>query len=135
MTNLEKVDNFLNETKVFFLSTIDEDQPVTRPFNVHCIVNGKLCFMTGDKKNVYKQLMSNPKVQITALNQKTEWLRIIGTASLYEDQRVAEECLANSPFLRERYAEIGMKLCLFQIESAKVEKSTWKLLETFALYE
>jgi len=62
--------------------------------------------------------MVNPKVQITALNQKTEWFRIIGTASLCKDQSVAEQYLANSPFLRKNYVEMGMNLCLFQIDNA-----------------
>lgn len=135
MTKLEYVDQFLNETHTFFLSTTDGDQPKTRPFNVHLIHDGKLCFFTGDKKAVYQQLMKNPKVQIIALNNKTEWLRIEGTASLCEDQTVAENALKNSPFLRKNYAELGMNLRMFQIDSATVEKQTWHLLETFDLYE
>lgn len=110
MINLEKVDNFLNETRVFFLSTTDGDQPIARPFNVHCVVNGKLCFMTGDKKNVYKQLMANPKVRITALNQKTEWLRVIGTAFSCEDQSVSS--FSNSRFVCEWNAHLILLICL-----------------------
>lgn len=135
MTNLEYVDQFLNETGVFFLSTTDDDQPKIRPFNVHLIHEGKLCFLTGDKKDVYQQLMKNHKMQIVTLNRKTEWLRIEGTASLCEDQTIAEDILKNSPFLRKNYAELGMNLRLFQIDAATVEKQTWKLLDTFNLYE
>lgn len=35
--------------------------------------------------------------------------------------------LANSPFLREKYGEMDMKLCLFQIDDATVERRTWEL--------
>lgn len=135
MTNLEYVDQFLNETKVFFLSTTDGDQPKTRPLNVHLIHDGKLCFLTGDKKEVYHQLMNNHKIQIVALNHKTEWLRIEGTASLCSEQETAENILKNSPFLRKNYGEMGMNLRMFQIDAATVEKRTWELLDTFDLYE
>lgn len=134
MTNLERVDQFLNETRVFFLSTADGEQPKTRPFNVHYVVDGKLCFLTGNKKDVYKQLMENPKIQLISINQKTEWIRIEGKASLCSDQTFAEELLARSPFLRDKYGEMGMKLCLFQIDEGTVERRTWELLETFDLY-
>lgn len=135
MTNLEYVDQFLNETKVFFLSTTDGDQPKTRPLNVHLVHDGKLCFLTGDKKEVYQQLVNNPKIQIIALNRKTEWLRLEGKASLCEDQTIAEEYLQKSPFLKKHYDEAGMKLRLFQVDTATVEKRTWELLKTFPLYE
>lgn len=134
MTNLERVDQFLNETRIFYLSTTDGDQPKTRPFNFHFVIGGKLCFLTGNKKNVYKQLMANPKIQLVSVNKKQEWLRIEGKVSLCADQTFAEEFLAGSPFLREKYNEMGMKLCLFQIDDASVQRGTWELLETFDLY-
>jgi len=134
VTNLERVDEFINDTRMFFLSTTDGDQPKTRPLNFHFVIDGKFCFLTGDKKNVYKQLISNPKVQIIAINKKKEWLRIEGSVSLCEDQTVANEFLQNSPFLRDKYKEMDMQLRLFQIDSATVERRTWELLETFDLY-
>jgi len=78
--------------------------------------------------------MANPKVQIIAINSKKEWLRIEGTVSLCKDQTFAKEFLARSPFLGDKYAEMGMDLCLFQIDDASVERRTWELLETFDLY-
>lgn len=134
MNNVDRVDQFLNETKVFFLSTTDGEQPKTRPLNFHFVIGGKLCFLTGNKKDVYKHLMANPKIQIVSINKKTEWLRIEGKASLCENQTFAEEFLENSPFLREKYGEMGMKLCLFQIDDATVERRTWELIDTFDLY-
>lgn len=134
MTNLKRVNEFLNETRVFFLSTTYGDQPKTRPLNFHFVIDGKLCFLTGNKKDVYKQLMVNPKIQIISINRNTEWLRIEGKVSLCKDQTFAEKFLENSPFLKDKYTEIGMKLCLFQIDEATVERSTWEHLETFNLY-
>jgi len=102
--------------------------------NFHFVIGGKLCFLTGNKKDVYKQLMNNSNIQIISLNKKREWLRIEGKVSLCEDQTFAEDFLANSPFLREKYGEMDMKLCLFQIDDATVERRTWELIETFDLY-
>jgi len=50
MTNIERVDQFINDTRTFFLSTTDGEQPKARPLNFHFVINGKLCFLTGNKK-------------------------------------------------------------------------------------
>lgn len=43
------------------------------------VYNGKLYIMTGKKKDVFKQMMANPKFEITAVKPSgTEWIRIIG---------------------------------------------------------
>jgi uncharacterized pyridoxamine 5'-phosphate oxidase family protein len=133
--NLERVYSFLRDVGHTFVCTVEGDAPKSRPLNSVCVIDGRLGFMVGDKKDVYRQLVANPKVELVSMDRRTEWLRIEGEAHLAEDQSPADEFLARSGFLREKYAEMGMNLRLFLIDDgATVQRRTWEPLEEFPLY-
>ena len=71
---MSKVHDFLNEAGVFFLATVDGDQPRLRPLGFHMEMEGKEMFGVGDFKDVYKQLTANPKVEIVACKPEMPWL-------------------------------------------------------------
>ena len=41
-TNIEKVNQFLDEAKIFYFLTTDGDKPKGRPFGFHMLDDGKL---------------------------------------------------------------------------------------------
>ena len=51
---MSKMNDFLTEAGVFFLATVDGDQPKLRPLGAHVELDGKVIFGVGDFKNVYK---------------------------------------------------------------------------------
>ena len=57
---------YLESCGKYFLATMDGDQPRVRPFSFCDVINGEVYFMTRKHKDVYKQLVKNPKVQIAA---------------------------------------------------------------------
>ena len=73
MENLETVKNYLRECKTFYVATVDGDQPRVRPFGVAEVYNGRLYIMTGKKKDVFKQMVANPKFEITGRSRQTLW--------------------------------------------------------------
>lgn len=102
-TNIEKVCSFLKAAKVYYIATLDqENQPRVRPFGTVNIYNGKLYIQTGRKKNVAKQILANPKVELCAFNGK-QWLRLSGT--LTEDPSIdaQKSMLAAYPSLGKMY--------------------------------
>jgi uncharacterized pyridoxamine 5'-phosphate oxidase family protein len=101
--NMERVFNFLKKAQVYYLATVEGDQPRVRPFGTAHIFEGKLYIQTGKKKNVSKQIAVNPKVEICAYKDG-EWLRVAGT--LVEDDRVeARQSLLDAyPSLKKIYA-------------------------------
>lgn len=116
-----KIDDFLTRAKVFTLSTVDGDEPRARPLGLHMIVDGSIVFGVGDFKDVYKQIVVNPKVEVTACIGG-EWLRLHGRAIRIEDDSVSERALDMVPPLRSIYNdETGHKLAMFRIEDAKAE--------------
>ena len=85
MEAIEKAVKFLKDAKVYYLATVEGDQPRVRPFGTAHIFEGKLYIQTGKKKDVSKQLAANPKAEICAF-MGADWIRISG--ELVEDDRL-----------------------------------------------
>ena len=116
---MSKMNDFLTEAGVFFLATVDGDQPKLRPLGAHVELDGKVIFGVGDFKNVYKQLATNPKVEIVACKPDGHWLRYTGKAVFEEDPKYAEAMLDMMPDLRNIYNEqTGNKMAIFHLEDA-----------------
>ena len=80
---MERVVKFLKDAEVYYLATVEGDQPMVRPFGTAHIFEGKLYIQTGKVKDVSKQLLANPKAEICAF-KNGEWIRKIGRASCRE---------------------------------------------------
>ena len=116
---MSKVNDFLTEAGVFFLATVDGDQPKVRPLGAHFEMDDKVLFGVGDFKDVYKQMVANPKVEIVACKQDGHWLRYTGKAVFEEDPKYAEAALDMMPDLRNIYNEqTGNKMMIFHLEDA-----------------
>ncbi len=116
---MSKIADFLNETRTFFLATVDGDQPKLRPLGAFLEEDGKIIFGVGNFKNVYKQMMANPKVEIASCKNDGHWLRYTGTARFESDGKYAEMMLDRTPALRNIYnEESGNKLMCFYLENA-----------------
>ena len=105
MATVEDLYAFLKkEAPTYYLATMDGDQPRVRAFGTVDLFEGKLYIQTGKNKDVYKQIMANPKVEICAC-AGPDWWRITGT--LVADDRVEakKHMLDGYPSLRSMYDE------------------------------
>lgn len=117
---MSKVNDFLTEAGVFYLATVDGDQPKLRPLGMHYEADGKVLFGVGDFKEVYKQLLANPKCEIAAAKPDGHWIRYTGRAVFDDDPKYAEQALELMPHLRSIYNEqTGNKMMIFHLEDAK----------------
>ena len=82
---MKRVYDFLKEAGVYYLATMEGDQPRVRPFGTMHLFEGKLYIQTGKIKPVSKQLAENPKCELCAFKDGA-WLRV--AAELVEDDRV-----------------------------------------------
>ena len=82
---MQKVYDFLKECGTYYLATVDGDQARVRPFGTYLIFEDKLYIQTGKVKDVSKQMMANPKVEICAFSGQ-KWIRI--AATVVEDDRL-----------------------------------------------
>ena len=101
---MNRVCEFLKNAGVYYLATVEGDQPRVRPFGTAHIFEGKLYIHTGKVKPCSKQLAANPKAEICAFKDGT-WLRI--ACELIEDDRVEarKSMLDAYPNLRGMYNE------------------------------
>ena len=101
---MKRVLDFLKKAEVYYLATVEGDQPRVRPFGTINEFEGKLYIQTGKIKPVSRQLAANPKAEISAFHQGT-WVRIAG--ELVEDDRVeAKKSMLDAyPNLRGMYDE------------------------------
>ena len=120
MSNSEKVYKFIDEAKVFYLATIEDDKPHVRPLGSHKLVNDKVYFLVGDFKNVYKQLLKNSNCELVATKTTGEWMRISGKAIFEKDFAIADNMLNDNKKIKELYEKNGWKAMVFHIEG-KVE--------------
>ena len=121
---MQRVCDFLKEAGVYYLATVEGDQPRVRPFGTAHIFEGKLYIQTGHVKPCAKQLLANPKAELCAFHNGT-WLRI--ACSLVEDDRVeAKKSMLDAyPNLRRMYAENDGNTMVLYMENATATFSSF----------
>ena len=120
MSNVSKVNEFLNKAKLFYFLTADGNQPKGRPFGFHLLDGDKLYFGCGTFKNVYIQLTSNPHVEILAMNGG-EFLRYDGTAKVVKDDALLQKVREAMPQIMALYDKNGWEMGLFCLENGHAE--------------
>lgn len=122
---MERVEKFLKDADVYYLATMEGDQPRVRPFGTARIFEGKLYIQTGKVKEVYKQLKENPKAEICAC-MKDQWLRISG--ELIEDDRreARQSMLDDYPSLQSMYSADDGNTAVFYFQNATAVFSSFQ---------
>ena len=103
MKGIEKVYQFLDEAKTYYLATVEGDQPRCRPFGTSLLYGGRLYIQTGKVKAVSKQIAANPKVEICAFNGG-KWLRVAGELVNDDSRDVKVAMLEKMPMLKKMYS-------------------------------
>ena len=99
---MERVCQFLKDAGVYYLATVEGDQPRVRPFGTAHIFDGKLYIQTGKIKPVANQMKANPKIEISAMADG-KWIRIAAEAVLDENIAAQEHMLESYPNLKTMY--------------------------------
>ena len=114
---MKRVLDFLKKAEVYYLATVEGDQPRVRPFGTAHIFEDRLYIQTGKVKPTSRQLMANPKAEICAFKDG-EWLRVAG--ELVEDDRTEarRSMLDAYPSLRGMYDENDGNTQVFYFKNA-----------------
>ena len=101
---MKRVLDFLKNAEVYYLATVEGDQPRVRPFGTVNEFEGKLYIQTGKVKPTSHQLAANPKAELCAFKEGA-WIRV--ACELIEDDRVeAKKSMLDAyPNLRHMYDE------------------------------
>ena len=121
---MKEVQRFLKECGVYYLATIDGDKPRVRPFGTAEKYDNHLYIQTGKKKEVFKQIMSNPKVELCAYKDE-KWIRVSGTLILDDRIEAKKDMLDKNPNLRSMYNENDDNTAVLYFESGKATISSF----------
>ncbi|MCM1325229.1 MAG: pyridoxamine 5'-phosphate oxidase family protein [Bacteroidales bacterium] len=114
---MNEVYEFLKNSQVYYLATMEGDQPRVRPFGTVDLFEGKLYIQTGLKKDVAKQMLANPKIEISAMYDG-RWIRIAAEAVLDERTSAQEHLLEAYPNLQAMYKPGDGNTAVFYLKNA-----------------
>ena len=114
---MQRVCQFLKVAGVYYLATVEGDQPRVRPFGTVNEFEGKLYIQTGRVKPTSAQLAANPKAEICAFTEGA-WIRV--ACELVEDDRfeAKKSMLDAYPNLRGMYDENDGNTQVFYMKNA-----------------
>jgi len=114
---MKEVYEFLKNSQVYYLATIDGDQPRTRPFGTVDLFEGKLYIQTGISKPVAKQMLANPKIEISAMYDG-KWIRLAAEAVWERNIDAEAHMLAAYPSLQTMYKAGDGNTAVFYLKNA-----------------
>ena len=115
---MKEVQEFLKECGVYYLATVEDEKPRVRPFGTAEIFENHLYIQTGNIKDVFKQIMKNPNVEIYAFKDG-KWLRLRGILKQDDRYEARKDMLDKNPMLRGMYDENDGNTEVLYFESAE----------------
>ena len=83
---LETIMDFLNTNRIQILSTIDDNQPISRPIGSAMLFKDRIFFCMNNDKPMYSQLERNPRVCICVCASDFSWIRIMARVNFIDDK-------------------------------------------------
>ena len=115
---MKEVLEFLKLCRVYYIATVEGDQPRVRPFGAQCEFEGKLYLTTSNQKAVYAQMKANGKVEISGMASDGRWIRLTAE-SVFDERREAKTAMLEAnPELRSMYSEDDGKMEVFYLQNA-----------------
>ena len=109
----------LKNVGVFHIATIDGEQSRVRPFGAVEEIDGKICLITSNQKDVFKQIMAHPCVEMSGMNKDGTWIRVSGKLLRIVDDKITATFLDREPQLKGMYAVGDGKVEILELTEAK----------------
>lgn len=120
----QQIFDFLNSNLAFYLATVDGNEPRVRAMLLYKADENGIVFHTGPFKEVYRQIVDNPNVQLCFYNpQQNTQIRVRGKLEMINDIALKKE-IASHP---TRVFMQGWKA------NAKTEEDFYNMFTVFSL--
>lgn len=116
---MEKAFDFLSRHRDVAFATSDNGLPKIRVFQIMKQADRCLYFATSPRKEVYRQLQTNPHVELLAMQGNIS-VRVVGSAVFDVDDRTAREIYAANPVLPRLYPSYT-DLVYFRLPVASID--------------
>lgn len=114
---MQNVYEFLKAAEVYYLATVDGDQPRVRPFGTVNVFEDRLYIQTGKIKPVSRQLHANPKAEICAFKDG-RWIRVAGELVSDDRYEAKASMLDAYPSLKKMYSADDNNTEVFYFKNA-----------------
>lgn len=121
---MQEVYEFLKKCGTYYLATVEGDQPRVRPFGTIDLFEGRLTIQTGKVKEVSKQILKNPKVELCAFDGE-RWLRVAATAVEEPKVEAQVHMLDAYPSLKNMYQPGDGNTQIFALEQVTATFSSF----------
>ena len=127
----EEMIAFMNANPVMQLATVEGDKPRVRAILLFKADEKGIIFHTANTKDLYKQLMKNPNVEI-CFNSPDTQLRVTGVAHVDDDLKLREEIFAHPTrkFL-QAWKDMGIDNLLTVFRITDCIGTTWTMQTNF----
>ncbi len=99
---LNDVYEFANINPLCYLATVEGDQPRVRAFVMWYAGDRGFYFHTSSEKEVFKQIVSNPKVEVCFYaTQSGAMMRAAGKAVVQDDLEMKKKLLEDLPYIKQ----------------------------------
>ncbi|MGD0231768.1 MAG: pyridoxamine 5'-phosphate oxidase family protein [Syntrophorhabdales bacterium] len=128
----DEIMSLLKANPICYLGTVEGDAPRVRGMHMYAADARGILFQISTVKDVYKQLVKNPKVEACFGDQKSGvQARVSGIAEFLEDRSLKEEVLKARPFLKSLVDSHGLEaIKVFRIAGAVA--SVWTMATNLA---
>jgi len=100
---MKKVVEFLKANPVQYVATVGRDgKAKCRPFQFITEKDGKLWYCTNNQKEVYKDMIANPEIEISITSPEYQWIRLSGRVVFENNMEVKEFCMQD-PIIKGQY--------------------------------
>lgn len=125
----------ISKSPVFFLGTVDNNQPRVRGMLLYKADERGILFHTSSKKDLYKQILKNPNAEL-CFNCNGTQIRITGKLEIINDDNLKDE-ICNDPsrkFLEQWKADGSFKnfydeFIVFALKHGSIV--TWTMADNF----
>lgn len=137
MTKQEIIE-FINQNPVIFLATAEGSQPRVRGMMLYKADESGIVFHSGTMKDVYRQVVNNPKVELCFNDfKKGVQVRVSGELEIVDDNNLKDEICEHPTrqFLKAwresgSLADFYNTFVVFRLKSGKA--TTWTMETNFA---
>lgn len=116
---MDKILNILR-SGILWVGTVNDTKPAVRPFGAAIEFNEKIYLFTANDKDVYKQIVSNPNIEIGVMLDDDHWARIRARAFPEGDDKIVDAFLKDDPELEAEYAVGDGKATPIRLEDIEV---------------
>jgi len=121
--NKKEILDFISKNNIGYLATVEGKAPRVRGMDTFRADENGLIFYTDKSKNVSKQMVKNPEVEVCYFAKGLQ-VRVRGRVEMVEDLALKKEIVAARPFYGEMSDADYAEMAVFRL---KGKATTWTM--------